>query len=138
VFELFQKVFAIDFSLLGEEGNKIFISLDTRHGESFHVDKYHITAACLKNLIVDAKNVIDELHINRRVHDGFENTVIEMNLIFFVYANNCAKQGIQIDVLNNGLCAIKFLLVFEQNVFGIGGIIFGFYGIDFVQNVLIA
>ena len=127
VIELFQKVFPIDFALFREQRNKIFVSLDARHCEPFKVDVDHIVAACLKNLIINAKNVINELHINRRIHDGFEHTVIKMYLIMVIDSNNRAEYGIQINVLNDGLCAIKFLLVFEQKVFGIGGIVFGLH-----------
>jgi hypothetical protein len=50
-----------------------------------------------------------------------------MYLILGIDSNNRAEYGIQIDILNDGLRAIKFLLIFEQNVFGIGGIVFGLH-----------
>ena len=50
-----------------------------------------------------------------------------MYLILVIDSNNRAEYGIQIDILNDGLCAIKFLLVFEQKVFGIGGVVLGLH-----------
>jgi hypothetical protein len=81
------------------------------------------------------KNVIGQIYVNARMNNGLEHCVIKHQIVF-INMNNTIEQIGFVHILHNGIRAIKFLAIFEKEVFFVFRIIVVFQRVDFVHDII--